>query len=252
MSKTFKKPVIGITTWRREIPNFTGENDLYTLHVQYHRAVTEAGGVPVLLPHAPITDLVQYLDFVDAIIVTGGGDVNPVFYGEENTGQSLGIQNIADQFEIELIREAAKRNIPILGVCRGHQILQVSFGGKLMQDIYDRYPNHPRMGKEPPHTHLEHPVVLERGSLLDEIYRTDKLMVNSLHHQCVATVGKGFKAIGWSSDGMIEAAQSDTEWLAFGIQWHPELLGHLGQKVFDFFIQRVTDLMAGKCTAVPS
>jgi putative glutamine amidotransferase len=252
MTKTFKKPVIGITTWRRDLPNFTGENDLYTLHVEYQRAVTEAGGLPVLLPHAPITDLIQYLDLLDALIVTGGGDVNPVFYGAENTGQSVGIRNDADQFEIGLIREAANRNIPTLGVCRGHQILQVSFGGKLMQDIYDRYPNHPRMGKEPPHTHLKHPVIIERGSLLDEIYQTDKLIVNSLHHQCVAAVGKGFKAIGWSSDGMIEAAQSETEWLAFGIQWHPEMLADTGQKVFDFFIQGVRDKIAGKFSAVPS
>lgn len=241
MSNTLKKPVIGITTWRRDLPNFTGENDLYTLHIQYHRAVEEAGGLSILLPHSPTTDLIQYLELLDGLIVTGGGDVDPSLYGEENNGQSAGIRTIADEFEIGVIQEAAKRRIPVMGICRGHQLLQVAFGGKLMQDIYDVYPDHPRMGKELPYTNLMHPVVLEKDSILDVLYKTGRITVNSLHHQCVSSVGKGFKAIGWSSDGIIEACQSATDWFAFGVQWHPELLGSQGQKLFDFFMDGINE-----------
>ncbi|GHH99803.1 gamma-glutamyl-gamma-aminobutyrate hydrolase family protein [Neobacillus kokaensis] len=241
MANTRKKPVIGITTWRRDLPNFTSEDDLYTLHFHYHRAVQEAGGIALLLPHSNLADLQQYLQFFDGLVITGGGDVDPVLYGEVNKGQSFGIRTIADEFERALIQEAGKRQIPTLGICRGHQIIQVAFGGNLLQDIYDTYPEHPKMGKEPPHSHLIHPVILEKDSALEAIYGKEEITVNSLHHQCVSSVGEGFKVIGWSSDGMIEACQSETDWFALGVQWHPELLGSQGQQIFDFFIHGITE-----------
>lgn len=240
MSNRSGKPKIGITTWRRDLPNFTGENDLYTLHVEYVKSVTEAGGIPILLPHSSLEDVSVYLDLLDGLIITGGGDVDPSFYGEENSGLSKGIRVIADEFELALIQQAAKRNLPILGICRGFQISQVAFGGKMMQDIHDAYPLHPRP-KNAPEVTESHEVLLEEDSVLHEIYGTNRLTVNSLHHQSVMTVGEGFKIIGRSPDGIVEAVQSDTQWFAFGTQWHPEKLESEGQKVFDYFVNKIKE-----------
>ena len=204
MSSINEKPKIGITSWRRELPNSTGENDLYTLHVNYVEDVMDAGGVPILLPQSSLEDVSIHLDLLDGLIVTGGGDIDPSFYGEENTGLSMGIRVSADRFELALIQEAANRKLPTLGICRGFQLSQVAFGGKMMQDIHDAYPEHPR-AKPAPEVTDSHDVKIEKDSVLFDIYGTDTLTVNSLHHQCVTAVGEGFKVIGRSPDGIIEA-----------------------------------------------
>jgi putative glutamine amidotransferase len=244
MSTIYRKPRIGITTWRRDLPTFLGEKtDLYTLGEEYVRSVIEAGGLPILLPHGPAENIVGYLDFLDGLIVSGGGDIDPVSYGEEDQGDSYDVRRSADQFEIELVQEARKRALPTMGICRGFQILQAAFGGKLAQDLHAIFPEHPKNEGDAAYIlGQKHPVHLEQESILAKVYGCTQRQVNTIHHQCVTRVGEGFKVIGWSNDGLIEAVESQSEWFAFGMQWHPEKMGDAEeQKVFAFFIRYVED-----------
>lgn len=218
-----QKPIIGITTWRRYLPTFLGEQtDLYTLDPQYSDCVERSGGLPVLLAQH-VEHVNAYLDLVDGLIISGGGDVDPGCYGEENDGRSYDVNPEADRFEIALIREAAARRIPTLGICKGFQLLQVAFGGTLLQDLQADYPDHPRVQGTPEAIVAQrHPVTFATDSWLASVYGTTQHSVNTIHHQCVRTLGKGFKPVAWSEDGIIEAAESETDWFALGVQWHPE------------------------------
>jgi putative glutamine amidotransferase len=247
MSTTYRKPRIGITTWRRDLPTFLGEKtDLYTLGVEYVRSVEAGGGLPILLPHGSAENAVAYLDLLDGLIVSGGGDVDPNSYGEPDQGKSYDVRRSADQFEIDLVREAGRRALPTMGICRGFQILQAAFGGKLAQDLHAIFPEHPKNeGDAAFILGQKHPVHLAEDSLLAEIYGSTERQVNTIHHQCVTELGEGFKAIAWSEDGLIEAVQSETDWFAFGVQWHPEKMGDASeQKVFEAFFRYVADLAA--------
>lgn len=224
MSTIFnRKPIIGVTTWRRDLPTFLGEaTDLYTLGPEYIDWVEKAGGVPVLFPHG-ISHVSQYLELIDALLVTGGGDVDPDSYGQKNEGLSYDVNPGADLFEIRLVQEAAKRKLPTFGVCRGFQIMQVAFGGDMLQDLHAEYPEHPESSGAAEYIlSLRHKVHFSPNSFLFHAYNGSEIVVNTIHHQCVRSLGKGFKAAGWSEDGLIEAAESGTDWLAVGVQWHPE------------------------------
>ncbi|WP_232698558.1 gamma-glutamyl-gamma-aminobutyrate hydrolase family protein [Brevibacillus daliensis] len=244
MSTIYKKPRIGITTWRRDLPTFLGEKtDLYTLGEEYVRCVIEAGGLPILLPHGPADNIMAYLDLLDGLIVSGGGDIDPLSYGEQDQGKSYDVRRSADYFEINLVQEASKRAMPTMGICRGFQLLQAAFGGKLAQDLHAIYPEHPKNEGDAAYIlGQKHRVDLEEDSILAEIYGSTQRQVNTIHHQCVTKAGDGFKEIGWSEDGMIEAVQSQSDWFAFGMQWHPEKMEDpTEQKVFDYFIRYVGD-----------
>jgi putative glutamine amidotransferase len=235
-----KKPMIGITTWRRDLPTFLGEKtDLYTLDPAYIKVIEQAGGVPVLFSHSTenVSDL---LDIVDGLLITGGGDVDPVSYGELNKGKSYDVNAEADIFEIALIREAAKRQIPTIGICRGFQILQVAFGGSLYQDLHHDYPEHPKNTGGPDYIlGQRHGVVFEEQSTVARVYKSRQRVVNTIHHQCIKMMGSGFKPVGWSEDGIVEAAESTDSWFALGVQWHPEKLNdETEQELFRYFVQQ--------------
>lgn len=236
-----KIPVIGITTWRRDLPTFLGERtDLYTLDPEYSNYVKWAGGLPILLPHS-VEQVEAYLDLVDGLVVSGGGDIAPTSYGEEDLGLSYDVNVDTDHFEIELIRKAAEKRVPTLGICRGFQMMQAAFSGKLLQDLHDTYPDHPKNEGKPEYIlNQRHAVAFTEDSLLAKVYGTTRREVNTIHHQCVHTIGAGFKPIGWSEDGIIEAVESTTEWFAVGVQWHPEKLkDHSEHELFRYFIQHV-------------
>lgn len=245
MSTTYKslgKPLIGITTWRRDLPTFLGERtDLYTVGLEYVERIEKAGGVAILLPHTQPEIVSVYLDLVDGLLVSGGGDVNPESYGEKNSGQSYEVSASADAFEITLVQEAKKRRMPTLGICRGFQILQVAFGGTMLQDLHEVFPFHPKNEGTPEYILSQnHKVRLEADSILAHVYNSSTRTVNTIHHQCVQTVGKGFIPVGWSEDGIIEAVQSNNDWLALGMQWHPEKLEDEKEyALFSYFIKEV-------------
>lgn len=236
-----KKPVIGITTWRRELPTFLGEKtDLYTLDPEYSNYVESAGGVPILLPHS-LEQIEAYLDLVDGLIVSGGGDIDPSSYQEVNQDQSYDVNVDVDRFELSLIRKAAEKKVPTLGICRGFQMLQVAFGGSLLQDLHGAYPEHPKNEGKPEYILSQrHGVTFAEDSWLAKVYGTSDRMVNTIHHQCIHTLGTGFKPVAWSEDAIIEAVESETEWFAVGVQWHPEKLKDVSEhELFRFFIRHV-------------
>ncbi|MFE4199603.1 gamma-glutamyl-gamma-aminobutyrate hydrolase family protein [Aneurinibacillus aneurinilyticus] len=245
MSNTYKtlgKPLIGITTWRRDLPTFLGERtDLYTLGPEYVESIEKAGGIAILLPHTQPKIALAYLDLIDGLLVSGGGDVDPESYGDKNSGQSYEVNAGADAFEIALVQEARKRKIPTLGICRGFQILQVAFEGTMLQDLHEAFPLHPKNEGAPEYILSQnHKVLLEKDSILAQVYNCSIRTVNTIHHQCIQTIGKGFIPVGWSEDGIIEAVQSSTDWLALGMQWHPEKLEDEKEyALFSYFIKEV-------------
>lgn len=243
------RPKIGISTWRRDLPTFLGEKtDLYTLDPDYAKSVWLAGGIPILIPQTSI-DLVQdYVDLLDGLIVSGGGDISPLSYEEVDSGQSYDVNVETDRFEIALIHEAAKRNLPTLGICRGFQMMQVAFGGKMLQDLHEKFPNHPKTkGSAEEILNQRHIVDFTEDCMFAQIYRSTQYDVNTIHHQCVQSVGKGFRAVGWSEDGILEAVESETSWFALGVQWHPEKMkSPQEQELFRYFIQSIDQLTKKK------
>jgi putative glutamine amidotransferase len=246
MCTTFNgnRPKIGITVWRRDLPTFLGEKtDLHTLDPDYSKCVWLAGGTPILIPPTA-NDLVHdYVDFLDGLIVSGGGDISPISYREVDTGQSYDVNVETDGFELELIHEAAKQKLPTFGICRGFQLLQVAFGGKMLQDLHETFPNHPvTKGSADEILNQRHSLDFSKDSIFSQIYGGIRYSVNTIHHQCVQSVGKGFKAVGWSEDGIIEAVESETSWFALGVQWHPEKMkSSQEQELFRYFIQYINN-----------
>ena len=234
---TPRRPRIGITAWRRALPTPLGAHtDLYTLGVEYAQAVQAGGGVALILTHGDDAEAV--LDTLDGLLLSGGGDVDPSSYGAENTG-AKDERLAADQWEIALVRGAERRALPVLGICRGMQIMAVAHGGRLAQDIAGR-DGHP----DPAHLSAEamldarHPVTLVGGSTLAAIYGTTTRLVNTIHHQAVADAGT-LHVIGTAADGMIEAIESPSG-PCLGVQWHPEKLtgaeAAVERKLFEDFV----------------
>lgn len=216
------RPRIGITAWRRPLPTPLGAStDLYTLGVEYVSAVQQAGGLPLILAHGD--DAEATLDALDGLVLSGGGDLDPRSYGEAPV--AVKDERLeADRWEIALVRGAAARGLPVIGICRGMQVLAVAHGGRLAQEIAGRE-GHPDMGDLPAEAILasRHPVTIEAHSALGAIYGTTARTVNTIHHQAVADPG-ALTVSARTPDGMIEAVEAPGGGCLLGVQWHPEKL----------------------------
>ncbi|MEZ5420662.1 MAG: gamma-glutamyl-gamma-aminobutyrate hydrolase family protein, partial [Vicinamibacterales bacterium] len=215
-------PRIGITAWRRSLPTPLGEHtDLYTLGVEYAAAVEAAGGVPLILPHG--ADAEAMLDALDGLLLSGGGDVDPASYGAD-TVSAKDQAAAADQWELALVRGARARDLPVLGICRGMQVLAVACGGHLEQEIAGRA-GHPDLGAMTPDEILDarHAVTIAPGSTLARLYGTSRRDVNTIHHQAVADAGE-LAVSARDEGGMIEAVEGRGSACVLGVQWHPEKL----------------------------
>lgn len=240
------RPVIGITAWKR--PLKTALDDAEVLHAlaePYAAAVRTAGGIPVLFPTGPSDEAAGMLDLVDGLIVSGGGDVAPGSYGRPDEGVSYDMNAEADAFELALIRHAESRDLPVLGICRGLQVLNVAFGGTLIQNLAT--PIHGSFsgmsGEEI--MAARHEVVLEPGSTLAGIYGSERREVNNIHHQAIDVVADGFRAVAHAPDGVIEAIEAVGTWLAVAVQWHPERLDDPAEAVlFSSFVDAVRARLA--------
>ena len=196
---------------RRPIIGITGNYDAgkCTLLEGYYRSVLEAGGVPVIIPAFDNTDaMVSLLDGVDALILSGGSDINPLYLGEEPIRELSSINATRDWHELMLVRLAANRQIPILGICRGLQVMMAALGGQLYQDIYMEASATIKHSQNADRHVCTHTVRIASESLLHRIFKTEVLPVNSFHHQAVKEVAPGFAVSALSSDGIIEAAES--------------------------------------------
>lgn len=203
-------------------------------------AVTDAGGLPMVLPLSDKDNAELFVSRVDAIILTGGSDVDPLLFGEE---PSLLIQNTEphrDEFELAIIKAAREQNKPILGICRGLQLLNVAFGGTIFQDLsyYDGLEL--KHVQTTPYDAKVHSVKFEETSFLSGIFGTENT-INSLHHQAVKDLADIFRPVGWAPDGVIEAIESTDEGSKIiAVQWHPEELINIdpqSQELFDEFIK---------------
>ena len=210
-----KRPVIGITGNYEDLTCKLGRG--------YYQSVVAAGGVPVVIP--PVADkhvVINTLEHVDALILSGGSDINPLWAGEEPSPKLHGINQERDLSELLIARLAYNRQIPMLGICRGIQTLATAFGGKVAQDISDVATI--KHSQDADRSEPTHTVIVDEESQLFDIYKSAKLMVNSFHHQAVAEAGDKFKVVAKSPDGIIEAMESSEFKSILGVQWHPECL----------------------------
>ena len=196
------------------------------LRLTYTQAVQEAGGVAVVVPaHGFVDDTEALVDRLDGLIFSGGPDLDPDVYGHPRHPQ-LGpdVDRVSDEYELALQRLAAERDVPVLGICRGMQALNVSRGGTLHQHLPDRSTLEHNQG----HASFEHahPVSVAAGSLLHRLTGAATLEVNSYHHQAVGRLGAGLQVCAVASDSTVEAIWDPSARFCLGVQWHPEVLTH--------------------------
>lgn len=213
------KALIGVTAC---IDNSNGR---FFVNRGYINAVYKNGGIPIILCPVNRREIPDILRKINGIILTGGGDVSPLILGEEPCNNIGEISPLRDSFEIALTRLALTHRIPILGICRGMQVMAVATGGKIVQDINSTICH---MQKSPRHVKT-HTVTIKKDSRLFSICGKKKIAVNSFHHQSVLKCGKNFRACAFSPDGVIEAMENKKHSFALGVQWHPETLYHANQ-----------------------
>ena len=223
------RPVIGITANYSDIDA--------TVRDRYYKQIINAGGVPVIIP--PIADtaiIADTLEKVDGILLTGGGDYNPLWCGEEPSPKLHNINKERDAAELILTRLAYNKQIPMLGICRGIQTLAMALGGHVAQDISSQATI--KHSQDADREEATHSVTIEEGSILFSIYhnRIGSLPVNSFHHQAVDNPGSLFRATAHSKDGIIEAIESTEYKNVMGVQWHPEWLGKDGLPLFKWLV----------------
>lgn len=248
-----RQPVIGLTG------NFA-DGDA-RLCEQYYMSVVRAGGTPVIIP--PVADkdvIINTLDKIDGLVLTGGGDINPLWAGEEPSPRLHGINHMRDKAELLTVRLAYNRQIPMLGICRGIQTLVTALDGEVDQDIAESFAAAHGAGRaaaaaghslikhsqdadrsEPTHT-----VRISRESVLYSLYKTETLAVNSIHHQAVRDSGRRFSVSAKAPDGVIEAIESSEFKPFIGVQWHPEWLCESGQVLFRWLVDRARDFYTAK------
>ena len=211
------RPVVGITTYLTPATFGAWELEAALLPFDYVRAVSRAGGAPLLVP--PGAGVAETVDVVDALIFSGGSDLDPELYGEEAHSETVGVVRERDEFELELMEEALARDLPILAICRGSQVLNVALGGDLEQHVPDRVGTN--VHKETAGVFAEHDVEVLTETRLAAILG-DRHDVKSHHHQGFASLGRGLHESARAPDGTVEALEDPKRRFTLGVLWHPE------------------------------
>ena len=228
------RPLIGISA-------NTADIDL-TLRRVYCDQIVRAGGVPMVLPPADDAEvLINMLEGIDGLVLTGGADYNPLWYGEQPEKELHTINSTRDLPELLLTRLAFNRQIPILGICRGVQTMAIALGGNLVQDLKTPL----KHGQDAPRSEATHSVTITEGSTLYGLYGQETF-VNSFHHQAVKDCGSHLHVVATAPDGVIEAVESTEQKALMGVQWHPEWMGDEGLKLFEWLAQRSREFKAAK------
>ena len=217
------KPLIGITL-DAEPPGGYSQYPWYALRANYAGAVAAAGGIPVGLPHLPeLADAM--LDRIDALIVTGGAfDVDPALYGDGAVHPTVSLKAARTAAELALLQGALLRDMPVLGICGGQQLLAVALGGTLIQHIPDSVPAALEHEQPNPRHEPGHSITLVSGTRLHSIVGTGTMHVNSAHHQAVRAAGPRTLVNAHAPDGVIEGIEDPARRFCLGVQWHPEFL----------------------------
>jgi len=218
--------------------------DMTMCSLDYVKAVKKAGGIPALF--SPLNDdyyIEGIIDKCDGLIFTGGPDINPLNYGEVPASYCGNIVPIRDKFELKLMDKAVKEDMPILGICRGLQLINVYFKGSIYQDIKEveqKTDNH--FTKNLPREHYVHKVNLKMGSKVAAAYGKETIKTNSFHHQLIRRVGNNLQVTAVASDSTIEGLENNNKSFLVGIQWHPEMMFEIKEehlKIFKYFIDNV-------------
>ncbi|GAB4213462.1 MAG: gamma-glutamyl-gamma-aminobutyrate hydrolase family protein [Synechococcales cyanobacterium] len=208
-------PIIGISLQGRR------DRQEYFLQRCYIDAVRAAGGVPILLPPGE-THPHRVLDLVDGLILSGGGDLHPQTYGGEDHPEIDRVDQERDEFELALATCVLDREIPVLGICRGHQVLTVATGGRLIPHVPDQYGSDVLHVDQATRDPIIHPVAVSPTSRLGAIAQQPEIEVVSWHHQAVCDVPASWEIVGLAPDGLIEALEHKQHPWAITVQWHPE------------------------------
>jgi putative glutamine amidotransferase len=198
----------------RRTSNMTGQN--------YSEAIVQAGGLPFMVSNLAPALAACYLDAAQGVLFTGGGDIDPCYYGQEPHAKLADVETERDTFEFALYREAKARKLPILGICRGAQLMNVAEGGTLYQDV-------PSLEGSLQHSQVNsgsalfHTVTLEADSKFAQALGKTSFRTNSFHHQAADRIGDGLRVIARTADGVVEGLEGTGEGFVLGLQWHPEM-----------------------------
>ena len=233
-----RRPVIGITG------NYNAPE--CKLAKGYYKSVLAAGGTPMIIPPLADTDtIINTLDRIDGLLLSGGGDINPLFCGEEPLPTLHSINSERDTAELLTARLAYNRQLPILGICRGIQTLAVALGGKVAQDISAGATI--KHSQDADRSEPTHTVSLAEGSTLRSLYDTERIAVNSFHHQAVAEAGPLFRVAATATDGTVEAIESSQLKPVIGVQWHPECMAE-GAPLFSWLVDQAASYHSARTT----
>lgn len=217
-----KKPIIGITLDNEE-PGYYSKFPWYAIRKNYLHSIEEVGGIPFPLFHS-LNNIDNIMNLIDGVIITGGDfDISPSIYGQLNKN-SRNEKESRTFFEIELCNKSLQKNIPILGICGGEQLINIVFGGTLIQDIQSLNYETIEHEQTNPRNQTSHKVIIEPETLLYKIVKETTIEVNSAHHQAINKLGIGLKASSKAKDGVIESIESINHKWCIGLQWHPEFL----------------------------
>ncbi|MGN0157938.1 MAG: gamma-glutamyl-gamma-aminobutyrate hydrolase family protein [Brotaphodocola sp.] len=216
-----KKPVIALT------PYYNTEKDEPYMRPAYLKAIRAAGGIPVILPlDLTADDIEQLIDSFDGILFTGGPDVHPFFFGEDTQAHCGNVCLKRDNMEFALLEIAMNHQKPLLGICRGAQMLNIGLGGDIYQDIPSQFPQDFPIAHVQPFKYEipSHKVEVVPGTLLASITEAPSINVNSMHHQAVRNVAPGLIASGFAAGELVECIEKPDYPFLIGVQWHPEYL----------------------------
>lgn len=239
-----RPPRIGISANRKD--------GLSCLAETYVQAVADAGGAPVIIP--AITDLsllTSIVEGIDGLVMSGGADINPLFVNENPIPQLQDVDTYRDEFDLMLIRLATNRQIPIMGICRGHQLMNIAFGGTIYQDIYSQATGSPiKHSQKQAREYPSHAVSVTSGKnpIRDILGGANEIMVNSFHHQAIKDIAPGFLELAKATDGINEAI-GHPEKPIFSIQWHPEAMEEIDEKakaLFRYHVENATRFAKAK------
>ena len=216
-------PIIGITLDEESSKTYS-KYPWYAARKNYSDSIELAGGTSIFLPHN-LKKIEEYLNIIDGLLVTGGDfDVDPKLYGEKINNKAVKLKKKRTEFEIKISSEAIKNNFPVLGICGGQQLLNGASGGSLIQHIPDKINTKINHEQKKPRNQASHYVEIKNGTKLYKITKTNRMFVNSAHHQAVDRLGKGFLINAIADDGVIEGIENPNLKFCIGIQWHPEFL----------------------------
>ncbi|MGH6969726.1 MAG: gamma-glutamyl-gamma-aminobutyrate hydrolase family protein [Stellaceae bacterium] len=232
------QPVIGLTLDHEPPGGYSKTHSWYALRENYCEAVAEAGGLSVLMPHEP-EHAGDYLALLDGLIVTGGAfDVDPALFGAKTKHATVETKARRTEFELAICQGALAKNLPVLGICGGEQLLNVALGGTLIQHIPDEVKNALAHEQPNPRTEPGHAVTIAPNTLLRRVTQLAEMRVNSAHHQAVKDAAPGLVVDAVAPDGVIEGIEDPKRRFVLGVQWHPEYrLSEGDRRIFAAFIQ---------------